>query len=478
VRGEWLRPFRDAHWEHRNPSNWDEILNVVPLGTTSDVQSAATTAASVQRAWHDESADQRAAKLGAWAEKLVQREDELVSLLAHEVGKPVTDGRAEVRRAVTMVRTTARLFAAEQVRLIASSPSVCARHRAVGVVGLVTPWNNPVAIPAGKIAAALSFGNGVVWKPALPAPRIAMAVMDTLLEAGFPPGLVNLVFGDARTVEHIVAAPDVAAVSLTGSNQTGRHVADLCARVGKPLQAELGGNNAAIVMADYEIAAVADSLALSAFRFAGQRCTATRRFIVDQRIRDNFDDALLAAVRRLKVGEPHDVDTHVGPLICREQQERVALLLSAGTRNGARILCGGAVPAQLPGGCWFEPTVVDCADSRDALVQDETFGPVAVIQTASDFDQALTVCNGVSHGLVASVYSNDERIQDRFVNFVEAGIVQVNPRAFEPHAEAPFGGWKASGVGPPEHGVWDREFFSRVQAVYGANGSGAHTPKS
>jgi acyl-CoA reductase-like NAD-dependent aldehyde dehydrogenase/nicotinamidase-related amidase len=467
VDGDWIPAAIHTRWRHQNPAKWSEPLADIPLGREREVELAASAATKAQRNWKQRAVAARIELLYSWTEQLSRRERELIRLLALEIGKPVADGRAEVRRAITLLQTTARLCAKEQLWTISSSHHVYARHRPVGVIALVTPWNNPVAIPIGKLAPALVFGNAVLWKPALQAPDITRVLMETLMDAGLPSGLVNLVFGDSATVQAMVYEPNVAAVSLTGSSGTGRQVTAMCAQAGKPLQAELGGNNAVIVMSDCHIREAAQSLALSAFSFAGQRCTATRRFIVEESIRADFEEALVSAVSALHVGNPIDPSTQVGPLISREKQGNVKSIVASAVQKGARLLCGGYIPEEFQGGCWYQPTLLGSVSPLHQIVQEETFGPVAVIQNAINFDEALRLCNGVPQGLVAGLYSTNESIQKRFLEAVEAGVVKINRGAFDIHPEAPFCGWKDSGMGPPEHGIWDREFYSRPQAIYG-----------
>jgi acyl-CoA reductase-like NAD-dependent aldehyde dehydrogenase len=322
----------------------------------------------------------------------------------------------------------------------------------------------------GKLAPAIAFGNGVIWKPAHQAARSSLLVFECLREAGLPRDLVTLVFGDAETARALIAAAAVSAVSVTGSLQTGRSAAALCAHHAKPLQAELGGNNAAIVLADCDIEAQAEGFALAAFGFAGQRCTATRRFIVERGIEARFLAALLAAVAGLRVGDPEASATQVGPLISPEQRRRVSAALELAIAEGGRMLCGGAAPAGLDAGCYLAPTVVSGLGPQAHLVREESFGPVAVVLPANDLEHAIELANDVEQGLVAGVFTHDPASRARCAEALEAGILNFAPGPLAVHPDAPFQGWKASGIGPPEHGIWDREFYARPQAVYGGLG--------
>jgi acyl-CoA reductase-like NAD-dependent aldehyde dehydrogenase/nicotinamidase-related amidase len=473
IDGVWRDATPDAPClQHRRPARTAELIAEVPVAESEEVAEATAAAVRAQRAAHSRRVEERVAWLRAWAAQLAARESELVALMVREIGKPRAEARAELRRALAHVETAARLVEDADAST-GLAPGVRVRYRPVGVVGLVTPWNNPVAIPVGKLAPALGFGNAAVWKPAYQASHCARAVLESLRRAGVPDGTVNLVFGDARTARLLIATPGIAAVALTGSTATGRSAAALCTLHGKPLQAELGGNNAAVVLRDADVAAAAPALAAAAFGFAGQRCTATRRLVVEREIRDAFLEAFLAAVADLRVGDPEDELTQVGPLVSTAHRSRVVAALELALAEGGRVVCGGVPPPGLEEGCYYAPTVVSDLAPDAHLVREETFGPVAVVQTAEDLESALALVNGVDQGLVASIHTRDPARRARFADAAEAGILQLASGALAVAADAPFGGWKASGIGPPEHGIWDREFYARPQAVYGEGPEGA-----
>lgn len=448
-------------WLHRNPADWSEVLDEVPVGCARDV-AVAVDAARRAVAWDSTPLAARAARLEGWRVALDAARDDLVGSLVRDVGKPVVEARAEFDYAMSLLRHA--IGALEIEELPRSRARLRVRHRPVGVVALVTPWNNPLAIAVGKLAPALGYGNTVVWKPALPGTRIARRVHETLRAAGLGE-MVAVLTGDGDTGRLLTQCPEVDAVSFTGSVAAGRQVAAACATTGKALQAELGGNNAALVMGNVDAQAVARELAGAVFSFSGQRCTAVRRIIVEKPVRDEFEAALVEATHALRVGDPHKEEVRVGPLISRERQARMAALLSL--RSGGRIACGGTVPPALARGCWFEPTIVAGPDPSSTLVREESFGPVAVLLEADDLDHALALCNGVDHGLLAAIFSADPRQHERFLAEARAGILAINQARPAFDAAAPFGGWKRSGHGPPEHGRWDREFYARAQAVYG-----------
>jgi len=466
IGGQWRPASEHRTRLLRRPADTRVAIGRVPIAGTREVDAASDTASVAGAAWARRPVVERAELLRRWTARLGAMSAQLTELIVCEIGKPVVEARSEVRRAIGHVETVLRLVERGGVEVASTGNAPRVRHCPVGAVALITPWNNPVAIPVGKIAPALAFGNGVVWKPACEAPETAMTLLASLLEAGAPPGLVNLVFGEADTARRLIASPCIDAISVTGSESTGRSVAAIATLHGKRLQAELGGNNAAIVLADCDVEAVARGLARAAFSFAGQRCTATRRIVVERWIFAPFVDALCTAVKALRVGDPALEETEVGPLISAKSRDRVVAALELALASGGRVLCGGRAPELDPPGYYFMPTLIADLPASAPLVQEETFAPVAVILAANDLDDAISLANAVRQGLVATLCTRSTEVRRRFAEKVEAGILSFAAASLPVHPDAPFGGWKASGIGPPEHGVWDRDFYSRPQAIY------------
>lgn len=478
IDGGWLTRTNEPLFEHRNPSRWDQVLGHLPLAGLETVADAAAAAATAQCEWKRKPLEHRIEAIGRWADILETRTERLTRLAIEEVGKPLREVRVEMARMVESIRVALRCFTEEpgerDLGRIGSETSR-ARRCPLGVVAVITPWNNPAFLPACKIAAAVALGNGVVWKPALECPRTSVELQDSLLEAGIPAALVNLVFGGESTARALIALPDVRAVTLTGSIRTGKQVAAACGARIKPLQAELGGNNAALVTEACDHGRVAREIALHAFGYAGQGCTATRRLVLPVRNANEFLDALRTATRSLVVGDPCEEETAVGPVISRAKQRSVQALVAEATADGARVFEAAISTELAERGCWLPPRIVEGLDARAALVQEETFAPVLVVQTYEDLDQAFQLCNGVPHGLVASIYCDDEAVRARFLARIETGVVRLNLPTRGVHLTAPFGGWKESGLGPPEHGVWDLDFYSRWQAVYEGDVTPGHS---
>jgi acyl-CoA reductase-like NAD-dependent aldehyde dehydrogenase len=383
--------------------------------------------------------------------------------IAADVGKPVIQGEGEVRRASTLVRNAASMPS--------SGTQACGlesgfRRVPLGVVAVVTPWNNPIAIPWGKIGPALALGNAVVWKPAPPATLLALTTLALAKEAGLPDGLLGLVTGDHRSAAALMSDPGVDAVSLSGSSLAGWTAQEICARRRIPLQAELGGNNAAVVWEGADLPRAAALVAHGAFAFAGQRCTANRRVIVAAGLFDAFLEQLAAATAALPWGDPLDPATQVGPLVSGAARDRVAALVARAASAGARVLTPHAA-APAGSGAYHPPTIVVEPAHDSEIVQEESFGPVLCVERARDFEEALDLVNGVRQGLVAALFAGPGRWRERFEEAVRAGILKWDSSTADADAFAPFGGWKSSGVGPPEHGPGNLEFYTRYQAIYG-----------
>jgi len=432
----------------------------------SEVRAATETARRAQMQWAATDIRERVALLERWASELETNAARLVELVIESVGKPRSAAEDELRRTTAHIRSAIALTDTfGSPRGLASQVSV--RHQPVGVVGLILPWNNPVALLVGKLAPALAFGNAAIVKPSPEASAVALAVLELLDRAGAPTGLAPVILGARDAGEAVCDDEGIDAVAVTGSIATGRTIVARCASSAKPVQAELGGNNAAIVLADVDLDLVVPSLIRSCFAFAGQRCTAIRRFVVERSIADRFETLAAEATRRIVVGDPHDPSTEVGPLISPEAGARVRAVIERAVSEGAHIIARGEVPGGLQCESWLAPTLLGGVAPESAVAQEETFGPVAVVLVVDDIDEAIAVANGVPHGLVLQIVTGDPLAQRRILAEGQAGIVQIGAGPLPISADAPFVGWKASGIGPPEHGEWDAAFYTRPQAVYG-----------
>jgi acyl-CoA reductase-like NAD-dependent aldehyde dehydrogenase len=339
---------------------------------------------------------------------------------------------------------------------------------------IITPFNNPLAIPIGKIAPAILFGNTVVWKPAPAGAAIAQSVLTLARAAGWQVNgldLLHIVNGDSSVAAALAADSNIDAVTVSASLAAGYALQEICASRHIPFQAELGGNNPAIVWRDADLPDAAGQIAAGAFGFAGQRCTANRRAVVDAACFDAFISHLTRATAALHWGPASDLQTVVGPLLHAAKRDQVAAILSRAGATGCQILTPhqnqSNYAALMQSGPYLPPAIVICDDPAHEIVQEETFGPVLVVQRATTFDHALQLANGVRQGLVSALFSPNPGQQQQFLANAQAGVLKLNRSTVDADASSPLGGWKASACGPPEHGPSDREFFTRTQTIYG-----------
>lgn len=458
------------NWIHYSPRQSSEALFEVPIAGADEVSSATQAARTVWAKWRQTETSARLRLLDDIARRLESAAPELAGQMALDLGKPVKHGLEEARRAAASVRDVARRAAARPA--LEREAAGFVRHQPLGVVGVISAWNNPVAIPLGKLAPALAYGNTAVWKPAPAATRISQSLMRLFADAGLPADTVRMLAGDHTTAQRLAESADISAVTHTGSLQSGRVLQEICARRLVPLQAELSGNNAAIVWDDADLTAAAAQVAWGAFAFGGQRCTANRRVIVHAPLLEKFLRALESATARLAWGDPLEDATEIGPLINTHKRDELASLVSAAEADGAatrviRFHQNRAGEAWVQAGAFAPPVIACCGRPAHVLVQQETMSPLLVVQRAEDFDHAVALCNGVRHGLAAALFSADAGLQRRFLDEAQAGILKFNTSTAGVDVALPFGGWKASGLGPPEHGVGDPLFHTRPQAVYG-----------
>jgi len=445
---------------HSSPQNRERRWRLA-AGRKSDVTAAVAVAREIFESWRRVRVDERLRLLQAFGRQLRQNKGALIELLVEDIGKPVRYARDEVARAIALVGAAAKQIEPKQDRILKKTGY---RREPLGVIGLIGPFNNPLAIPIGKIVPALLYGNVIMWKPAVPGSRIAKKTAELFAIATGQPKLLQVLCGSDQTARQLMAAAD--GVTISGSLKAGRAAQEICAARHIPLQAELGGNNASIVWGDAELCAAAASITEGAFAFAGQRCTANRRAIVHSSIYDVFLDQLVMASRRLILGDPADEKTQIGPLISSASRNRVKGVIDRARAAAFRVITPSGKLDGARGDAWLEPTIVCCDDPSAEIVQEETFGPVLVVQQAGDWDHAISLCNGVKQGLAAAIFTTSPKRIEDFLRRTRAGILKINGSTANAAVDLPFGGWKASGIGPAEHGPANREFFTRMQSIY------------
>jgi acyl-CoA reductase-like NAD-dependent aldehyde dehydrogenase/nicotinamidase-related amidase len=452
-----------SEWVQLDPCNQRRELQRVRLTPAAEVHDAATALELRQPSLEALGLDGRRELLSSWRERLEQSREAIRDALVRDVAKPLRDADGELAYGLALLDDVVDRLAEED-----GGDGRVVRYRPLGLVGLITPWNNPFAIAVGKIAPALAYGNAALWKPALAASGISALLADSLAESGLG-DWVAMLPGDSGTGEAVVSDERVAALSFTGSVAVGRR---LIARAGvravpAPVQAELGGSNAAIIDPSADLNAAAADLPAAMFSFSGQRCTAIRRLILVGDIAETFTERLVAEVRALKLGLPSDPGTDLGPLIDRPSRQRLLGGIEKALADGGRLLCGGGIPDDLPpDGCWMEPALIDGLGSDHPLGCEEWFGPLGSLVRVANFDEAIKLHNRTGFGLLGALYATDDARIAQFTAKAEAGILSVG-RARPPFSSAgPFYGWKGSGYGIAEHGRWNRDFYTRPQAIY------------
>ena len=471
INGRWAESRSGRTMERRNPANLREVTSVAPLSTREEVGAAVAAAKAAFPAWRDTPAPARGEMIRRAAALMERQEEDLARIMTREEGKIYKESLIEVRRSVNILE----FFAGEGRRLGGETvPSEIPKRIAytlkqpLGVVGAITPWNFPVAIPVWKIAPALVTGNTMVLKPAEMTPLCAARIVEIFHEAGAPAGVLNMVLGAGEEAgDQLLQEPDLRAISFTGSNEIGSLIYGLAARQMKKCQCEMGGKNPVIVLRDADLDLATESTVLGAFGSTGQRCTATSRVVVEEAIADRFVEMIVESTKKMKVGDGIDKGIDVGPLVNERQLATVLRYLETGKKEG-RLLVGGEhmSGAKYENGYFVAPTVFDHVPWNSRIAQEEIFGPVLSVIRVPDFEEALRVANSVKHGLSSSIYTKDANKVFEFIDRIESGITHVNASTIASEVQLPFGGMKATGVGIREMGRVAVDFYTELKAVY------------
>ena len=475
-RGNWIagteRPPRGSgRFVCRSPADRQPVARY-PRSGAADVEEAVEVAQEVQPTWWGLPLATREQVLFEGARVVAARAPEIARLMATEMGKPLAESEAEVKRAASVLRFAAgelRRALGETFESDDRSTFLYTERRPLGVVGLITPWNFPIAIPAWKLAPALAYGNAVVVKPASAAPGPMIELARCLEEAGLPAGTLNVVTGSGEEAgEALCAAEGMAAISCTGSDAVGARVRAIAAGAGKRVQLELGGQNPAVVCADADLDQAAAAITLGAFGGAGQKCTATRRAIVERPVAERLRMMLVERAQALRVGLPMAADTEVSTLIDEPALQRFQQAIEQAGEEGGELICGGERIGgpEFDRGHYVRPAIVDRVHPGTLLAREEIFAPLLGIIEVDGLDEALNLANGVRHGLSAAVFTRDLARVRSFTRRIEAGVVHVNSPTAGADVHVPFGGTKASGYGPREQGRAARELFTESFTVY------------
>jgi aldehyde dehydrogenase (NAD+) len=469
------RNYVDGRWvgttavPNINPSDRSDVVGEYAFGDAALVREAVAAARAAFPQWSRSPIQMRFDLLDAVGTEILARKDELGALLAREEGKIVAEATGEVVRAGQLFK----FFAGEALRLdgellpsTRAGVTVEVTREPLGVVGLIAPWNFPIAIPAWKIAPALAYGNCVVFKPAQLVPGSAWALGEIIARHGIPAGAFNLVMGDADAGAALVEAAGVDALSFTGSIAVGRTIAQRAAQRQVRVQLEMGGKNPLVVLDDADLDLAVECALNGAYYSSGQRCTASSRLIVTRGIHDRFVDALAGRVRTLRVGSPLDAQTQMGPVVGQQQLDKVLEYVAIGKSEGARAIVAGERLSLEHNGFYVGPTLFSETHNAMRINREEIFGPVATVIAAADYDEAIAIANDTPFGLSAGICTTSLAHASAFKRDAQAGLVMVNVPTAGVDYHVPFGGRKGSSYGPREQGRYAREFYTTIKTAY------------
>ncbi len=471
IGGEWVDAASGESFETTSPANGD-VLGVFPRSGVEDVDRAVEAAKAAYEDWRLVPAPRRGEILFRFGQLLADHKDELAELMAREMGKVLPEAAGDVQEAIDMSFYMGgegrRLFGHTTPSELRDKFNMSVRQP-IGVIGVITPWNFPIAIPSWKIAPALVCGNTIVFKPATDTPLLGERFVELLIEAGVPSGVINIVHGGGGAVgDRLVRHPDVPVITLTGSRETGVEVMRNAAENLKHVHLELGGKNAIIVLDDADLDLAVEGILWSAFGTSGQRCTAASRVIVQQGVYDELQKRLVAAAEQLRLGPGWEQGVDVGPVINKRALEKIHSYTEIGKDEGAKLLTGGEVAGGdgLGGGNFYRPTIFGDVDPQMRVAQEEIFGPTTALIPVRDVDEAIRVSNGIEYGLSSSIFTRDVNTAFRAMRDLEAGITYINAGTIGAEVHLPFGGTKNTGNGHREAGQAALDVFTEWKSIY------------
>jgi acyl-CoA reductase-like NAD-dependent aldehyde dehydrogenase len=471
IGGEWVEAASGETFESTSPANGDRV-GVFPKSGPDDVERAVEAARAAFEEWRLVPAPKRGEILFRFAQLLAEEKDDLAELMSREMGKVLAEAGGDVQEAIDMSFYMGgegrRLFGQTTPSELRDKFNMSVRMP-IGVVGVITPWNFPIAIPSWKIAPALVAGNTIVFKPATDTPLLGERFVELLAEAGVPAGVVNIVHGGGAAVGNaLVRHPDVPVITLTGSRETGVEVMRAAADNLKHVHLELGGKNAIIVMDDADLELATDGILWSAFGTSGQRCTAASRVIVDRRVYDRLAGKLVARAEQMRLGPGWEDDTDVGPVINRPSLEKIHSYTEIGKDEGAKLLTGGEVASGngLDKGFYYRPTIFGDVEAGMRIAQEEIFGPTTALIPVDGIDEAIRVANGVKYGLSSSIFTQDVNRAFRAMRDLDTGITYINAGTIGAEVHLPFGGTKDTGNGHREAGQAALDVFTEWKSIY------------
>jgi aldehyde dehydrogenase (NAD+) len=472
IGGEWVPAASGRTFEDINPANREDVIGLFPRSDAADVDRAVAAARETSRTWRLVPAPRRAEIVFRAGEILVRRKEELARLMVREMGKVLVEARGDVQEGIDtayyMAGEGRRLFGRQAPCELPSKFGVAMRVP-VGIVAAITPWNFPMAIPTWKLLPALVCGNAVVFKPAEDTPLVAHTLLEILLEAGLPKGVINLVHGLGEEAgAPLVRHPGVNLVSFTGSTEVGREVARVAAETYKKVSLEMGGKNAILVMDDAPLDLAVEGAVWGGFGTSGQRCTAASRVIVHDKVHKAFTQEFAARARTLRLGSGLDEKTDVGPVINEAQLRRIHEYTDVGRGEGARVLVGGeiATEGELRKGFFYRPTIFDGVEPTMRIAREEIFGPSVSVLRARTLEEAIEICNDTSYGLSSAIYTRDINRAFQAIQDIATGITYVNASTIGAEIQFPFGGVRQTGNGHREGGWTVLDIMTEWKTVY------------
>lgn len=471
INKDWVRPNSNKYFKNISPANKLDIIGEFPLSDISDLNLAADVAKTAFKTWKNMPAPKRGDILRVAGDIFSRRKKELASIMTREMGKPTFETEGDIQEAIDTcyyaASETRRLFG-HTVPSEMNNKFNMAVRTPIGVCGIITAWNFPIAVPSWKIIPALAAGNTVIFKPSEDSPHSAIIFAEILEEAGLPPGVFNVIFGDRSIGNQIVEHPDIKLIGFTGSTETGKKIASKCGELNKKFSLEMGGKNPQIVMDDANLDLALDGVLWGAFGTTGQRCTATSRLILHENIYEDFIEKLKNKAESLKLGDGLKAETQMGPVINQKAIDKIESYFKIAEEEGLNLVTGGkrTTDDDLANGNFILPTIYKDVPETSRLFQEEIFGPVLVITKCNSLEDAINKANNCQYGLSSSIFTNDVRNSMLAIRELEAGITYVNAPTIGAEAHMPFGGIKGTGNGHREGGWTVFDIFTEWKTVY------------
>ena len=471
INGQWMSAISGDAFSNINPADHSDKIGDFALSGTKDLDAAVHAATTAFQQWKQIPAPKRGDMLRKAGDIFTLRKDELAQVMTREMGKPIFETRGDIQEAID----TAYYAASETRRLFGyNTPSELpdkmnlSFRTPVGVCGIITAWNFPIAVPSWKILPALACGNTVIFKPSKEAPHSGVIFAEILEAAGFPPGVFNLLLGKGEIGEQMARHPGIHLIGFTGSTETGLKLSSICGGLNKRISLEMGGKNPQVVMPDADMDMALEGVLWGAFGTSGQRCTATSRLIIHKDVYDSFLGRLVESVKKLHLGAGNEIETTVGPIIHEHQLKIIARHVEIAVQEGGKLLCGGkrATEGMLAKGSFFEPTIIADVKPNHRIFHEEVFGPVLAVSMAESFDHAIELANNCRYGLSSSIYTSNVTHAFVAMRDIEAGITYINAPTIGAEAHMPFGGIKATGNGHREGGWTVFDIFTEWKTVY------------